>query len=266
MTPKQAGVIGDPIGQSKSPLIHGFWLERLGIAGRYDPVHVTPGQLADFFARMRAERWRGCNVTIPHKLAVMALCDRLTPAAKAIGAVNTIFRDGKGRLVGDNTDLIGFMSALPLVAGPIACVLGSGGAARAVVKALEMLGCGPIRVVSRDEAKARALPVTVEPFGWDRLEQALKGAHLLVNTTSLGMQGQPPLQLDLAPLSLNAVVNDIVYAPLETQLLKAARARGLKVIDGLGMLIGQAAQSFEHFYGAEPDPQDDVLLRQRLMA
>jgi shikimate dehydrogenase len=261
----RAAVIGSPIAQSKSPLIHRFWLDQLGLDGQYDACSVEPGDLAAFVQTLRSGDWRGCNVTIPHKLAVMALCDKLTPLAEAVGAVNTVYRVGAD-LVGHNTDIGGFTSALPTLAGPTVCVLGAGGAARAIVAGLAAMGCAPIRVVSRDPAKAATLPGPVAAFDWAHVADALSGAVLLVNTTSLGMTGQPPLTLDLSPLAADAVVNDIVYAPLETQLLAQARAQGLRTVDGLSMLIGQAAEAFALFFGEAPNRADDDRLRERLIA
>lgn len=261
----RAAVIGDPISQSKSPLIHGFWLEQLGLSGRYERIEVRAEALAAFVETLRGPDWRGCNVTVPHKVAALALCDRLTTVAEAVGAVNTIYRDG-AVLVGHNSDIGGFLAGLPELGGPTACVLGSGGAARAVVAGLARLGCAPIRVVSRDAAKAAALPAAITPYAWDKVTEALAGADLLVNTTVLGMTGQPPLLVDLVPLARNAVVNDIVYAPLETPLLAQARARSLRTVDGLAMLIGQAAEAFALFFGQAPDRADDARLRARLLA
>jgi len=265
-----AEVIGDPIAQSKSPLIHGFWLNALDIAGRYERRHVTSDALADFLAERWADpEWRGCNVTIPHKIAVMDLVDDPGDVRGSIGAMNTILRQSDGSLIGTNTDAAGFaapISGVDLVGRPVA-VIGAGGAARAVLFALARLGVGPVTLYNRTPLKAAALLAKfglkgeVKPLG-----AALPPAALLVNTSALGMTGQPPLEIDLAPLPDDAVVYDIVYAPLETDLLAQAHERGLDTVDGLEMLVGQAAMAFELFFGAEPPRERDDELRALLTA
>lgn len=263
-----AEVIGDPIAQSKSPAIHGFWLGACGIDGVYAKTRVTADELPAFFAARRADPdWRGCNVTVPHKQAVIAHLDSMSDAARAIGAVNTVVREG-GRLVGYNTDAPGFAEALAgRPAHAHAAVVGAGGAARAVLAALTTLGVQRATVLNRSQDKAAAL---LAEFGIAGdalpLDAPLPPADLLVNTSALGMTGQPPLMLDLAPLPQHALVYDIVYAPLETGLLAAARARGLATVDGLAMLIGQAAVAFGHFFGAPPPRNRDAELRRRLLA
>lgn len=277
-----AEVIGDPIGHSKSPTIHKFWLERAGIAADYRASHVTSEDLASFFEeRRRNASWRGCNVTIPHKQAVMALMDRIDPAAERIGAVNTVVPED-GRLVGYNTDYAGFLEPIrPLLAQQhlfrMARVFGTGGAAKAIVLALHDHGF-TIVIAARDLAKARALRESFEPderliapieifadptdFPFDDREGIL---DLVVNTTSLGMNGQPPLALDFTHVPPNSVIYDIVYAPLETPLLAEARRQGLRTVDGLHMLIGQAAEAFGRFFG-RPAPRDaDSTLRAMLV-
>ncbi|MES2497405.1 MAG: shikimate dehydrogenase [Pseudomonadota bacterium] len=280
-----AEVIGDPIAHSKSPMIHKFWLERAGIAADYRAAHVPSEALATYFEdRRKNPDWRGCNVTIPHKQAVMALLDRIDPAAERIGAVNTVVPED-GKLVGYNTDYAGFLAPIrPILAQQhlfrMARVFGTGGASKAVVLALHDHGF-TIVVAARDLDKARALrdsfeaddrliaPIDIfaEPtdFPFDDREGIL---DLVVNTTSLGMTGQPPLALDFSHVPPNAIVYDIVYAPLETPLLADAKAQGLRTIDGLHMLIGQAAEAFGRFFGraAPRDAAGDAALRALLIA
>ena len=259
-----AGVFGHPVTHSRSPRLHGFWLQRYGIDGAYIPLGVAP---VGFGAAVRALvdlGFRGANVTIPHKLAAFEICDAVAPFARRAGAVNTlIFRDG--RIEGSNTDGFGFLESIREAApgwradaGP-AVLLGAGGAARAIAAALLDAGAPRVTLVNRTATKAEALardlggPIHVA----DR--PPLEDAALLVNTTSLGMQGQPGLEVDLAPLPASAVVADIVYVPLETRLLAAARARGLVAVDGLGMLLHQARPGFEAWFGVAP--QVDRALR-----
>lgn len=264
-----AEVIGDPISHSKSPLIHGFWIEALGITADYGRCHVRPEGLADYLAgvRNRAD-WRGCNVTIPHKVAIMDLVDDPGDVRGSIGAMNTIVRQADGSLIGTNTDAAGFaapISGLDLDGRPVA-VVGAGGAARAVLFALARLNVGPVTLYNRTPMKAAAL---LSMFGLKGEVKAigapLPPAALLVNTSALGMTGQPPLSLDLSPLPEDAVVYDIVYSPLETGLLADAHARGLDTVDGLEMLVGQAAMAFELFFGAEPPRDRDAELRDLLL-
>lgn len=256
---RHAGVIGWPIAHSRSPLIHRHWLARHGLAGTYEKIAVPPEELAVFVARLRSGDYVGGNVTIPHKEAVSALCDRLTPAAERLGAVNTLWMEG-GELWGDSTDGAGFLGALDTEAEGWdvhkrrAVVIGAGGAARAIVDALVARGFAEILVANRTLARAevltRRLGGTSLPL--EALPEALAGADLLVNTTSAGMPGQPPLDLDLAALPLHAVVDDIVYVPRETALLHAAAARGLLTVGGLGMLLHQAAPGFARWFGVTP--------------
>ena len=262
----RAEVIGDPIAQSKSPVIHGFWLDALGIAGKYDRVHVTPDELADYITRARDDAdWRGCNVTIPHKLAVTELVDDPGGVRESIGAMNTILRAEDGSLIGTNTDAAGFaapISGLDLTSARVA-VVGAGGAARAVLFALSKLGAGHVTILNRSPLKAAGLLAKfglagdVVPLGAPLPEDTA----LVVNASALGMAGQPALEIDLSPLDEDSIVYDIVYAPLETLLLAQARARGLDTVDGLEMLIGQAAVAFELFFGAQPPRDGDEELR-----
>jgi len=260
----QAGVIGWPIGHSRSPKLHGHWLRTYGIAGRYDAVAVTPEELPGFIRRLADDGWRGCNVTIPHKEAVFGLVDRITDTARRIGAINTVIVEGDGRLLGHNTDGFGFIEnlrqSLPgfdFTAGA-GLVLGAGGAGRAVVAALQDAGVPEIRLANRNRARAEALaaslPERVTVVDWPGGD--LGGINLVVNATSLGMTGQPALDIALNRLPLTALVTDLVYVPLETPLLAAARARGNPVVDGLGMLLHQARPGFAAWFGREPEVTD----------
>ena len=265
-----AEVIGDPIAQSKSPLIHGFWLDALGMKGEYRRAHVKPDDLAAYIAERRTDpAWRGCNVTIPHKIAVMDLVDDPGDIRGTIGAMNTIVRQRDGTLIGTNTDAAGFyapLAELDLEGAPVV-LIGAGGAARAVLFALARAKVGHVTILNRSPLKAMGLLAT---FGLKgdvvALDAPLPPAALLVNSSSLGMTGQPPLDLDLSPLPDDAIVYDLVYAPLMTGLLRAADARGLDIVDGLDMLIGQAALAFELFFGAPPPEGRDEELRAILTA
>jgi len=262
-----AGVIGWPVTHSRSPRLHGFWLRELGIDGAYVPLAVPPERLAAALKGLAALGFRGANVTVPHKTDALELCDSLDPAARAIGAVNTVVVGADGTLAGSNTDAMGFLANLRQESGfspdgKRTVVLGAGGAARAVAWALADAGAGAVSVVNRTLSRAEALamdfggPLTARP--WTALAELLADADLLVNTTSLGMQGAPPLEVDLTPLGAHAVVNDIVYTPLETQLLRQARDRGLTAVDGLGMLLHQAVPGFESWFGIKPDVTPDL--------
>ena len=265
-----AEVIGDPIAQSKSPLIHGFWLKALEIEGDYRRRHITPDKLADYIAERRADpAWRGCNVTIPHKVAVMDLVDDPGDIRGTIGAMNTVVHQPDGSLIGTNTDAAGFYAPLAevdLQGAPVALV-GAGGAARAVLFALARAGVGRVTILNRSPLKAMGL---LAAFGLKGevvgLAAPLPPVRLLVNSSSLGMTGQPPLDLDLSGLPDDAIVYDLVYAPLRTALLQSAEARGLDTVDGLDMLIGQAALAFELFFGAAPPEGRDDELRALLTA
>lgn len=264
-----AEVIGDPIAHSKSPLIHGHWLAELGIDADYRAYHVTPDALAAYIAERSDEPlWRGCNVTLPHKQAAIAHVADPGGVGDSIGAANTLFRQG-GVLVCTNTDAAGFFAPIAdmaLAHRPVV-VVGTGGAARAVLFALAQIGVGPVTLIGRNVLKASAL---LAHFGLKGralpLDAPLPPAALLVNASSLGMMGQPALDLDLSALPDDAVVYDLVYAPLETPLLAGARARGLETVDGLEMLIGQAAVAFELFFGAAPPDDSDGRLRAALVA
>ncbi len=263
-----AGVMGWPVGHSRSPLLHGFWLDRHGIDGAYVPLAVPPGRIEQAVRALPALGFRGCNVTVPHKESVMAALDRIDPAARRIGAVNTIVVAEDGSLAGSNTDGFGFLENLRegspgwrASAGP-AVVLGAGGASRAILVALMDAGAPEIRLLNRTAERAERLaaelggPIRVLP--WDRRTQALDGAALMVNTTTQGMAGEPPLEIDLAALPPSAVVTDIVYTPLITPLLAQAKARGNAVVDGLGMLLHQARPGFEAWFGHRPEVTADL--------
>lgn len=269
MTRPYADVIGDPIGHTKSPIIHGFWLKQLGIEADYRAQHVTPEGLGDYFAARRADPdWRGCNITIPHKQAALEFVEDRGGVRETIGAINTVIRDGDA-LVGTNTDAGGFYAPIAGLdlEGRHALVIGAGGAARAILFALSRLGIGKVTIQNRNVLKAAAL---LSSFGIKGdavpLGSPTPPVDLLVNASALGMKGQPPLEIDLSPLPDDAVVYDIVYAPLETDLLAQAHARELGTVDGLDMLIGQAALAFELFFGAEPPRDRDDELRELLTA
>ncbi|MBI3447272.1 MAG: shikimate dehydrogenase [Magnetospirillum sp.] len=263
-----AGVLGWPVSHSRSPRLHGFWLRQLGIDGAYLPLAVAPADLALVVRALPRMGFAGANVTVPHKEKVMALVDHLDPLAARIGAVNTLVVRPDGSLEGRNTDAFGFLENLRCgcpgwvaSAGP-AMVIGAGGAARAVVAALVDAGIPEIRLTNRTAERADQLaaelggPIRVVP--WHQRSDYLAGAALLVNTTTQGMTGQPGLELDLSALPMTAVVNDIVYVPLETDLLARARARGNPVVDGLGMLLYQAVPGFEAWFGSRPEVTDEL--------
>ena len=256
----RAGVIGWPVAQSLSPRLHGFWLRQYGIRGCYDAIPAAPADLAETLRNLRDRHFTGVNLTAPHKQAALALMDRCDPLALQAGAVNTVVVGPDGQLTGRNTDIGGCVENLReggyVADGRPAVVLGAGGAARAAVLALGQLGCTDMRIVNRspDHAAtlAPAFPNTeLRVFSWQDAT-ALAGAGLLINATSLGMTGQPALAIDLAPLPPDAMVADLVYAPLQTGLLQAAVRRGHRTIDGLGMLLHQARPAFQAFFGTDP--------------
>ena len=270
----RAGVMGWPVEHSRSPLLHGFWLRQHKIDGAYELLPVRPETLEAALRGLAAQGFAGCNLTVPHKQAALAIIDEVDASAARIGAVNTVIVRRDGALEGRNTDAFGFRENLRAAepawrasAGP-AVVLGAGGAARAVVAALLDDGAPEIRLINRSPGHAAALaaalggPIAV--IEWRDRAAALGNAALLVNTTSLGMTGQPPLDLALDALPQTAIVNDIVYAPLETPLLAAARRRGNPVVDGLGMLLHQARPAFAAWFGVTPEVTP--ALRQAVMA
>jgi shikimate dehydrogenase len=257
-----AGIMGWPVSHSRSPALHNFWLDEYGIDGAYVPLPVEPAQLETALRALPALGFRGCNLTIPHKQKAMAIVDRVDPQARRIGAVNTVIVAADGSLEACNTDVYGFCENLrdcapdwDPAAGP-AVVLGAGGAARAVVASLLEDGVGEVRLVNRTKARAEEIAAELAAPGsrisvhrWDAREAVLADAGLLVNTTSLGMTGEPELEIDLMRLPRHAVVVDIVYVPLDTALLVEARRRGHRTVDGLGMLLHQGRPGFEAWFG-----------------
>lgn len=278
-----AHVIGDPITQSKSPAIHSFWLKKLGVEADYSARLVKPTGLADYLAEVRQDpAWRGCNVTMPHKQAIIPLLDSLDPLAEKIGAVNTVVHQKDGTLRGYNTDAAGFLEPLAEELAKthlfrMARVLGAGGAARAIVASLAQQGM-VIVLAARDPAKARALLDELAPasdhhvttlahfadptdFAFDDRERC---CDLVVNASPLGMRGQPQLEFHFSHAPPGSIAYDIVTDPLETPFLADARAAGFRTVDGLSMLIGQAAAAFSLFFGVEPPREYDLKLREML--
>lgn len=276
MTRPFAEVIGDPIAHSKSPLIHNFWLSRLNLEADYGRAHVRSDELADYFTERRLDPlWRGCNVTIPHKEAVIPLLDAVDFKAAAIGAVNTIYRGPQGELRGTNTDVDGVAEAVAGtdLAGQVAVVIGAGGAARAAFAFLAGQPSREVRVLARNAEKAAAalagsgLKAEILPFDADY--KPCQQAALVINATQLGMTGQQPMPEfilnDLSGMNPGGVVFDMVYAPLETALLQRAVRAGQVPADGLTMLVGQAATAFAKFFGVKPDRSGDAELRKALL-
>lgn len=263
-----AGVIGHPIAHSLSPKVHGHWLQRYGIAGRYLPLQVAEHDLITVIRAMPKMGFVGANVTLPHKTAVMQIADQVSDRAILIGAANTlIFRDD-GKIHADNTDGYGFISNLKQgaphwdsVSGP-AAVLGAGGAARAIIVALADAGVPQILLSNRTRPKAEALRsefgTRIKVVDWVQAGNAIDEASLVVNTTSLGMTGMQDLRVPLDGLRAETIVTDIVYSPLETTLLRVAREAGCTVVDGLGMLLHQAVPGFERWFGQRPSVDDDL--------
>ena len=263
-----AAIVGWPVDHSRSPALHGFWLRQHGIDGHYGRLPVEPSRAAleTLVAFLRkTPNARGCNLTLPHKIDILPLLDKVDPAAARIGAVNTVIKQADGSLEGRNSDAFGFLAALvegaprwTAAKGPVV-VLGAGGAARAVVASLVDAGVPELRLLNRTEASAIALGTAFAPHDgrriaigrWEDRNAVLEDATLLVNTTSLGMKGQPPLEIDLARLPGDAAVDDIVSVPLETPLLAAARARGNRCVDGVGMLLHQGRMGFEAWFGCQ---------------
>ena len=263
-----AGVIGDPIAHSRSPRLHGHWLARYGIDGHYVPLHVTRETLHDTLRLLPELGFTGVNVTIPHKETVLQIADSVTDRAALIGAANTLTFTANGRMQADNTDGAGFIENVKqytpgwsVAEGP-ALVLGAGGAARAVVCTLLAEGCPKIFLVNRTRARAEALHqdfgARVQVMDWTRIPELLDETALLVNPTSLGMSGGQPLHINLERLHPQTIVSDIVYTPLETDLLRDAAEIGCHTIDGLGMLLHQAAPGFARWFGQTPEVDDDL--------
>jgi shikimate dehydrogenase len=258
---RAACVIGWPIKHSRSPIIHGYWIKHHRLDAEYRREEIAPDAFPAFIARLSEHGYAGANITLPHKEAALAASDP-DDRARAVGAANTLWLD-QGRLRSTNTDVEGFTANLDAAVprwdegSDDAVVLGAGGSARAVIYGLIERGFQRVHVVNRTSDRADALRqrfgTAVQPANWQALPHLLSKAGLLVNTTSLGMTGQPPLDIDLAPLPGASVVADLVYAPLETPLLAAARARGLAVADGLGMLLHQAVRGFQLWFGVRPE-------------
>lgn len=270
---KIAGIMGWPVAHSRSPQLHGYWLEKYGIDGLVVPLAVSPDRLETAVRGLPALGFRGSNVTIPHKETVATYMDRLSDVAQQVGAVNTIIVEDEGTLTGTNTDIFGFMAHLKASApgwqpARPAVVLGAGGAARAVIAALLTDGVQEIRLLNRTRERAEMLAAhfgdaAVTVRDWDDRAAALSDAGLLVNATSLGMTGKAPLDLNLDRLAPGTVVYDLVYSPLKTALLLAAEERGAVPVDGLGMLLHQARPAFQAWFG--PDPVVDEGLRDHLV-
>lgn len=258
---KRACVIGYPVAHSRSPLIHGYWLRKYKIDGEYVRHEVKPPEIDAFLKNFANGSFVGCNVTLPHKEAAARNVAKATDVVRALGVANTLWVEN-GTLHGDNTDVAGYLAHLDdTIPGwdantRHAIVLGAGGAARAIAYGLKMRGVETITIVNRSRERAAQLTneikIEANIAGFDDLESLLPSADLLVNTTSLGMSGQPPLEIDLKNLKSTAAVSDIVYAPLETELLKQARERGHPAVDGLGMLLHQAVPGFERWFGVRP--------------
>lgn len=260
----RAFVIGHPVAHSRSPLLHGHWLRTYGLDGSYEAIDVAPADLATFVQSVPRRGLAGGNATVPHKEALFQLLgDRVTPEARRLGAVNTLWTAPDGTLRGHNTDGQGFVASVDEAVGDgweaevgTALVLGAGGAARAIVAALLDRGIGRVLVANRTRSRAAGLvaldPGRVGTAPWGGLEHVLPDVGLLVNATTLGMTGNEPLALDLRDMPSAGIVADIVYVPLETPLLASARARGLRSVDGVGMLLHQAVPGFEAWFGVRP--------------
>lgn len=263
-----AGVLGWPIAHSRSPTIHNHWISKYKLDGAYVRFPVSPDNLGKAIHGLSALGVAGCNITIPHKVDAIQYVDWIDPLAKRVGAINTIAVQADGALHGFNFDGFGYIESLLEVqpnwkadAGPIV-VIGAGGASRAIVISLLDAGAPEIRIVNRTKSKADDLANEfgdrVSSVPWNERTNALSGAALVVNTTSQGMHGQPPLDLELTELPLNALVSDAIYAPLETHLLATARSRGNKVANGLGMLLHQARPAFKEWFGIMPEVSDEL--------
>ena len=263
-----AGVIGTPVAHSKSPRLHGHWLRRYGVPGYYIPMDIASDDLESAMAMLPKLGFVGVNVTIPHKEHILTLADIVSDRAALMGAANTILFRSDGKVHADNTDGYGFIENLRQgvpdwdpKAGP-AAVIGAGGAARAIVNALLDAGVEEILIANRTKTRAEALrqefgrKITV--FDWVQAGNMLEGAATVVNTSSLGMEGKPELRVPLDGIGKDAVVTDLVYAPLETHLLAHARSIGCRTVDGLGMLLHQAAPGFERWFGIRPEVDEEL--------
>lgn len=263
-----AGVIGMPVAHSLSPRLHGHWLRRYGINGHYVPIPVMPEHLAEVLRILPRAGFVGVNVTIPHKEAVLALADAVTDRAALIGAANTLIFRPDGKIHADNTDGYGFIANLrqnapewQADAGP-AAVIGAGGAARAVVASLLDTGVKELRITNRTRIRSEQIKAEfgarLVVYDWAQAGNMLEGAATVVNATSLGMHGKQPIRVPLDALSPDALVTDLVYTPLMTPLLEEARSRGCRVVDGLGMLLHQAAPGFERWFGRRPEVDEET--------
>jgi shikimate dehydrogenase len=268
MSLKKACIIGHPVSHSRSPIIHGYWLKTYGLEGSYGREDIEPAQFSDFIAGRFRQAYVGGNVTLPHKEAVFKLLDQALPFAQKLRAANTIWFENR-KLIGGNTDSFGFLANLDQLSPGWdktlnkAVVLGAGGASASILAALIERGAKHIALINRTADKAIAMaerfpdtPISIQPF--EDIDSALSRADVLVNTTSLGMVGQPEMNIDLRALPTEALVTDIVYVPLETPLLKLARERGNPVVDGLGMLLHQARPGFERWFGKAPEVTDEL--------
>ncbi|MBW0158251.1 shikimate dehydrogenase [Sedimentimonas flavescens] len=263
-----AGVIGSPIAHSRSPALHGYWLKHYGIKGHYIPMDVARDDLETVLRTLPKAGFVGCNVTIPHKEAALALADVVSDRAALIGAANTLIFRPDGKIHADNTDGYGFIANLrdgapgwQPNAGP-AVVIGAGGAARAIVASLLEVGCPEVRIANRTRARAENLRTEfgarVVVYDWVQAGNMLEGAATVVNTSSLGMDGKAEFRVPLDALSPSAVVTDIVYTPLRTHLLQEAEAMGCATVDGLGMLLHQAVPGFERWFGQRPEVTQEL--------
>lgn len=257
-----AGIMGWPVKHSRSPMLHNYWLKQHGLAGEYVPLAVEPAGLERALRELPAKKFSGVNLTIPHKEAAMGFVDRIDDLGRRVGAINTVKVEADGSLSATNTDVFGYVASIEEAdpawradAGPVV-VLGAGGAARAVLVGLIDKGAREIRIANRTASRAdelaREFGGAVKAVAWSARAEALAGAAMLVNTTSQGMVGQPPLDIGLTKLPNTALVSDTVYVPLETPLLSAARARGNRTVDGLGMLLHQARPAFQAWFGIMP--------------
>ena len=264
-----AGVMGWPVAHSRSPIIHNHWIAEHGLRGSYVLLPVAPDKLEQALRALPVLGFAGCNLTIPHKVAALSVVDRIDPLAQRIGAINCIVVEADGSLSGCNTDAFGYVQSLHdaqpdwhVSAGP-ALVLGAGGAARAVIAGLLDSGVPSIRLTNRSPDKTQELIAAFGPqviaVDWADRHAALDAVTLLVNTTNLGMHGQPALDLDLNGLDPQALVSDVIYAPLETPLLAAAKLRGNATVNGLGMLLNQARPAFKAWFGPMPTISDALL-------
>ncbi len=271
---KLAGVMGWPVAHSRSPLIHNHWIAEHALRGAYVLLPVPPDHIAQALRALPVLGFAGCNLTIPHKVAAMSVVDRVEPLAQRIGAANTIVVESDGSLTGRNTDAFGFIQSLydaqptwQANAGS-AMVIGAGGAARAVLVGLLDAGVPEIRLTNRSPEKAQELArefgAAIQPIAWAERHDALAGVSLLVNTTNQGMHGEPALDLRLDALPADALVSDIIYIPLETPLLAAARLRGNPTVNGLGMLLNQARPAFQAWFGVQPAITPDLM--QKILA